>query len=257
MPQKIEHNALKLSKISHGFFTRKGGGSEGIYASLNCGIGSDDDKETVLKNRAAVAEDLGVVPENLVTVRQVHSAKVAVVDQPWPRESAPEADALVTAKSGIALGILTADCAPILFACGKTGIVGAAHAGWKGAIGGIIEQTVEEMKRLGAKSADIVAVVGPAISGTSYEVGADFIKPFLEQDAANKRFFAQTDKSSHLLFDLGGYVRDRLFKAGVGRIECLDRDTYAEETAFFSYRRSCHRKEKDYGRQISAIARKP
>ena len=256
MPHKIEHNALKLTKVSHGFFTRRGGESSGLYASLNCGIGSDDDKAAVLKNRAAVAQDLDVAPGHLVTVRQTHSAKVAVVDTPWMREAAPEADALVTNRPGIALGILTADCVPVLFACEKMGIVGAAHAGWKGAIGGVIEKTVGEMMRLGAKSADIVAVIGPAIAGCSYEVSADFIKPFLEQDVENKKFFADAPKSGHLLFDLAGFVAERLAKTGVGKIEQLDRDTYAEETEFFSYRRSCHRGEKDYGRQISAIALK-
>ena len=256
MPQKLEHTALKLSNISHGFFTRKGGASDGIYATLNCGIGSSDDRDAVLKNRAAVADDIGVLPTNLVTVRQVHSARVAVVDQPWPREQAPEADALVTDKPGIALGILTADCAPILLACAKTGVIGAAHAGWKGALGGVMEKTVEAMAGLGAHPADIVAVIGPAIAGRSYEVGPDFIDPFLAQDETNRRFFASAPQPGHWLFDLAGYVADRLVRAGVGKVDGLARDTYAEEAEFFSYRRSCHRGEKDYGRQMSVIARR-
>lgn len=256
-PQKIEHQALKLTQISHGFFTRQGGHSDGIYASLNCGVGSSDDRGKVMSNRARVAADLGVDPGNLVTLYQVHSADAVVVEAPWPREQAPKADAMVTNRPGVALGILTADCVPILFAGPKAGVIGAAHAGWKGAVGGVIEATVDEMKQLGAEAADIVAVIGPAISGRSYEVSADFLKPFIAQDEKNRRFFAPGVREGHFMFDLRGYVRDRLEKAGVGRIEQVERDTYADEAAFFSYRRSCHRGEKDYGRQISVIALKP
>ncbi len=254
-PSKLQHDALKLTNIAHGFFTRKGGASGGIYDSLNCGLGSSDDRDSVLKNRRAVAEALGVASGELLTVHQVHSGKAVVVDQPWEPGKGPEADALVTNKPGIALGILTADCVPILFADDKKGVIGAAHAGWKGAIGGVIEDTVRKMQELGAEPNDIVAVIGPCITGRSYEVSSEFLTPFINESPTNRRFFKETPRSDKFLFDLPEYVKEKLAKAGVGRIERLDRDTCLEEDTFFSYRRTCQRDEKDYGRQVSAIAR--
>ncbi|HYD19125.1 MAG TPA: peptidoglycan editing factor PgeF [Patescibacteria group bacterium] len=243
----------KMKWLSHGFFTRIGGASGGLYDSLNCAFSSKDDGENVRANRAKVAEVIGVEPENVVTLKQVHSNKVITVTQAWTRDKAPEADALVTAEKGLAISVLTADCAPVLFAAKRSRIVGAAHAGWKGALTGVMDETVKAMVALGAKAEDISAAIGPCIGPQSYEVSEGFEKPFLEQEAANEKFF-RTGKPGHLIFDLPGYVAHRLQQAGVGAVYDTRQDTLTNESAYFSYRRSCLRGEPDYGRQISAIA---
>jgi len=239
--------------LRHGFFTRVGGMSDGIYSTLNCAYGSQDSADSVTANRGKVAETLDVAPENIVTVKQVHSNKVITVDKTWPRERAPEGDAMVTKQKGIGLGILTADCAPVLFAAKKSRVIGAAHAGWKGAIGGVLEATVAAMTALGAEANDITAAIGPCIGPQSYEVSEDFIKPFLAQDEANAKFFKPGARAGHLIFDLPGYAATRLAAAGVGKIIDTKQDTLTNDSAFFSYRRSTIRKEPDYGRQISLI----
>lgn len=246
-----------LPHIRHGFFTREGGVSKGIYASLNCGYGSDDATENVRENRARVAEKLSVEREKLLTVYQIHSPTVAEVSEPWTPDTAPQADAMVTATPGIALGILTADCAPVLFADKKARVIGAAHAGWKGALGGVLEATVEAMIRLGAERQDIAAAIGPCISQDAYEVGPEFRARFIEADEANARWFEPSDKDRHCMFDLPGYVEARLEAADIGTVSVLGQCTYQDEKRFFSFRRTTHRGEKDYGRQISALMLRP
>ena len=250
----IEAPALgTMQGIRHGFFTREGGVSTGIYASLNCGLGSDDNPEHVLENRARVASRLGTNLEWLVSPYQTHSATAVVAETPWPRDKAPRADAVVTAMPGLAIGISTADCAPVLFADPHARVVGAAHAGWRGALSGVIEATIERMTELGARRADISAVVGPAISGPSYEVGEEFKAQFLSADPANATFFLRPDGAAKPHFALSRYVCARLQAAEIGVSEDLDVCTYDDESRLFSYRRTTHRGEPDYGRQISAI----
>lgn len=234
--------------IRHGFFTREGGVSEGIFASLNCGPGSGDDLAKVAENRVRVGNALG---GTLITCYQVHGNNVVIVDKPWEHKDAPQADALVTNKPGIALGILTADCLPVLFADTKKKIIGAAHAGWKGAFDGVIEATLEAMRKLGAE--DIIATIGPSIAQKSYEVGPEFIGRFVQQDMLNGNYFMPSPRPDHHLFDLPGYTKRRLSEAGIATINLLAHDTCFEENRFFSYRRSCLRGEKSYGRQVSAI----
>lgn len=246
----LEKNAY----IRHGFFTRLGGAGTGLYDSLNCAYSAADAPETVAENRARVARAVDVQPQNLVSLRQVHSAKVVTVTDPWPRDKAPEGDALVTNRAGIGLGILTADCVPVLFAAKRPKVIGAAHAGWKGAIGGVVEATIDAMEKLGAKASDISAAIGPCIGPASYEVGDAFKAPFLEQDPANERFFAPAARAGHFMFDIPAYVADRLQKRGVKKIFDTRQDTLANEGVFFSYRRACLRGEGDYGRQISVIS---
>lgn len=240
--------------VSHGFFTRQGGGSAGIYASNNCAFGSQDTAEIVARNRADCAALLGTAAENLVTVKQRHTPDVVTVDAPWRWHDAPVADALVTDRPGIAVGILTADCTPILFADGKAGVVAAAHAGWKGAFDGVVAATVSAMTNLGAQADRIVAVLGPAIGRGSYEVGPEFLARFRERDPGYVRYFDPPKANGHTQFDLAAFVRDQLKNAGVVQIHGGTWDTCAEEDQFFSYRRSVLRKEPDYGRQLSAIA---
>jgi hypothetical protein len=239
--------------VRHGFFTRQGGVSSGVYASLNCGPGSRDDAANVTENRARVAEILGAEPSRLITVFQKHSADAVVTDKPWKEGKIPEADAIVTAKPGLAIGVLTADCAPVLFCDGAARVIGAAHAGWRGALSGIVEATVEAMRKLGARPERITAVIGPAISQDAYEVGADFMERFLADEPENAAFFITDEGSGEPHFDLPAYVGERLARAGVGSIADLGFCTYCEETRLFSYRRSQHHGEEDYGRQISAI----
>lgn len=239
--------------VSHGFFTRLGGVSTGLYASLNCGI-KDDRPTHVRANRAKVAATLDLAPEHLVTGRQVHGAKVLHVTKPWSFESAPEADALVTAERGIGLGILTADCAPVLFAVKKDRVIGAAHAGWKGALGGILESTVGVMQKLGARLENIEAAIGPCIGPNSYEVKDDFRLPFLEQDQLNALFFKASPKPGHLLFNLPGYVTARLNLLGIKTVYDTRQDTLTNSAAFFSNRRAFLKSEKGFGLQISVIA---
>jgi polyphenol oxidase len=240
--------------VRHAFFTREGGVSDGIFASLNCGFGSSDAPENVAENRARAMAAIELETDRLVTCYQVHSAEAVEVRRPWRRADNPRADAMVTNVPGIALGILTADCAPVLFADDEARVVGAAHAGWRGAVGGVVDATVAGMVRLGAAPARIRAAVGPCIGRRSYEVGPEFPAPFLADDPANARFFVPAPRAGHFLFDLGGYVEARLRRAGIGRVERAPHDTAAEEARFFSYRRSCLKGEPDYGRFLSAIA---
>ncbi|NKB48095.1 MAG: peptidoglycan editing factor PgeF [Alphaproteobacteria bacterium] len=242
--------------IQHGFFTRRGGASEGIYASLNCGLGSDDDKARVHENRHRAMRDVGLTEDALRTVYQIHSANVVTVTDRAEDTAATRADALVSKIPGIALGVLAADCAPVLLADVDNGVIGAAHSGWRGAVSGVIEATVEAMAELGADPARMTAVVGPCIGQDSYEVGAEFPVPFQEQNAANDRFFAPGRRAGHLQFDLAGYVLSRLAAAGIAASSALGADTYADED-LFSYRRTCHRGEPDYGRNLSLIALAP
>ncbi len=243
--------------VRHAFFGRGGGTSRGLYASLNCGFGSGDDAANVAQNRELAMSWIELEPERLVTAYQVHSKAVARVDRPWRREDAPKVDAMVTKVPGLALGILTADCVPILLADHAAGVIGAAHAGWRGALDGIVEAVVSAMVELGAHRAAIAAGIGPAIAHRSYEVGPEFPAPFLEQAAANADFFRDSPRAGHAYFDIKGYVARRLSAAGVGNVQVLPCDTCAEETRFFSYRRSCLRGEADYGRGLSAITLEP
>lgn len=243
-----------LPGVAHGFFTREGGVSEGLYASLNIGLGSRDDRAAVTENRARVARALGIADDRLAMPYQIHSPDVVVVEEVWAPGEGPRADAVVTARPGIAVGVATADCGPILFADAKGCAVGAAHAGWKGAFGGVIEATVAAMEGLGARRGDLVAVLGPTISAAAYEVGPEFVARFVEADAGHERFFRPSGRPGHALFDLPGFVVTRLAAAGVGRVEDLGLCTYGDEARFFSYRRTTHRGEPDYGRLVSAIA---
>jgi YfiH family protein len=250
----IEADELKLPGIAHGFFTRAGGHSTGLFTSLNCGMGSGDDPELVAKNRAVVARALGVADGEIATAHQVHSAEAIEVTEGWPPDSRPRLDGLVTRTRGLAIGVLTADCGPVLFADAEAGLVGACHAGWKGARAGIAEATIALMEKLGGKRERIVAVLGPTIAAASYEVGPDFRQLFLDQSEAHARFFKPSVKEGHHMFDLPGYLMLCLKQAGVGTARSLGLDTYADEAQFFSYRRATHRGEKDYGRLMSAIA---
>lgn len=243
----------EIDGVAHGFFTRLGGISEGIYASLNCGPGSRDDANAVTENRARVARLLGVEPGNLVTVYQKHSNVAAVADKPWGKGKTPNADAVVTATPGVAIGILTADCAPVLLCDPQARVIGAAHAGWRGALSGIVEATVEAMAGLGADPARIRVAIGPAISQGAYEVGEDYKAQFLAEEPDSETFFVIDEGSGEPHFDLPGYVAERLARAGVGETLDLGLCTYYDETRLFSYRRSKHHGEDDYGRQISAI----
>ncbi len=240
-----------LASVTHGFFTRKGGASSGIFAGLNCGLGSSDQDECVTINRRRVAEAMGVSPDRLATVHQVHSPTVVEVNDPLTAER-PKADALVTATPGIALAVLTADCQPVLFADRDAGVIGAAHAGWKGAIEGVLEATVSAMEALGAERERIVAVIGPTISQRAYEVGPEFLDRFLAEDPDNARHFAG-GAGDRMHFDLPGYGLRRLRDAGIGMAEWTGHCTYSDPVRFYSYRRSVHEREADYGRLISAI----
>jgi polyphenol oxidase len=244
----------RLENVCHAFFTRTGGVSDGLYDSLNGGVGSRDAPERVRENRARMARALGVADGYLVTCYQIHSPDVVVAETPWTRETAPRADAVVTRVPGLAVAVTTADCGPVLFADAEAGVVGAAHAGWKGAFTGVIEATLEAMERLGASRARIAAALGPMIRQPNYEVGPEFVARFEAADPESGRFFAASVRPGHAMFDLPGYIAARLCRAGVGRIEDLGRCTYAEPEAFYSYRRSTHRAESDYGRHVNAIA---
>ncbi|TKT77328.1 peptidoglycan editing factor PgeF [Aquamicrobium sp. LC103] len=237
--------------IRHGFFTRVGGVSTGIYSGLNVGVGSQDAPANVAENRRRVSEWMGVALDRLVTLYQVHSPDALVVREPFSGER-PKADALVTDRPGLALGVLAADCGPVLFADAEARVIGAAHAGWKGAFTGVLEATVEAMEGIGARRDRIEAVLGPSISAGNYEVGPEFVERFTASDVSNGRYFAPSVKPGHAMFDLNGYTVDRLRAAGVSASQ-LGRCTYADDELFFSYRRTTHRNEPDYGRQISAI----
>jgi YfiH family protein len=251
-PEPLSSSSLAAAEgIRHGFFTRQGGVSSGFYGSLNIGTGSQDDSARVRENRRRVAAWMGVAPNMLLTAYQIHSPDVVAATGPFPGER-PKADAVVTDRPGIAVGVSTADCGPVLYADSEAGVVGAAHAGWKGALTGVLENTVQAMEKLGARRERIVAVLGPSISQPNYEVGPEFVERFVREDDINRHYFAPSPRAGHAMFDLNLYTVDRLRKAGV-RAEQLGRCTYAEEDLFFSYRRSTHRGEPDYGRLISAI----
>jgi YfiH family protein len=247
-------NLERAAAVRHGFFTREGGVSEGLYASLNCGLGSGDDPDRVAENRARATAMLGLDGAPLCTAYQVHGAEVRVVDEPWPPKRRPKVDAMVTTVPDLAIGVLTADCVPLLLADPEARVVGAAHAGWRGALAGVGEATVKAMVGLGARRERIAAAVGPAIGQPSYEVGPEFPGPFLADDGANQRFFSAAGGDGRFLFDLAGYVVERLRAAGLRLPEHLARDTLREDGLFFSYRRSRLRGEDDYGRALSAIA---
>ena len=250
----IQASLLEKPGLRHAFFTRQGGVSQGLYASLNCGPGSDDDPDHVAQNRVLAAEQMRVTKDNLCTLYQVHGKDVVFVTKPWPDNIRPQADAMVTQTPGLALGILTADCAPVLLADPIAGCIGAAHAGWQGAINGVIDSTVRAMEELGARATAIQAAIGPTIQQDSYEVGSDFHTRVTAQDPTHEQFFIPGARPDHFQFDLSGFVEAALRRAGVRDIEKMNRDTYREEEAFFSYRRTTHRREADYGRQLSAIA---
>lgn len=241
-----------LGGVPHGFLGRRGGVSKGLHAGLNVGLGSEDDRETVRRNRD-LARDAVLPGASLVTLHQVHSADVVTVLQPIPLDQRPEADALVTDRPGLLLGVLTADCVPVLLADREAGVVGAAHAGWKGALAGVTDATIAAMEALGARPERVVAAIGPCIGRASYEVSESFAEPFLAQDADNARFFA-AGRAGHLMFDIASYVAARLAHAGLRRIDIIDEDTLTQPDRFFSYRRACLKGEPGYGRQISLIA---
>jgi len=239
-----------LAPLRHGFFTRKGGASSGVFAGLNCGLGSTDQTEIVAINRARAADALNLAPNQLVSVHQVHSAEVEVISTPLPDR--PRADAMVCATPGLALAILTADCQPVLLSDPGAGVIGAAHAGWRGALDGVLESTLDAMEGLGADRTAIHAVIGPTISQAAYEVGPEFLDRFLEDDPQNHRFFANGE-GDRLLFDLPGYGLHRLRSAGIASAEWIRHCTYSDTDRFYSYRRAIHAGEADYGRLISAI----
>jgi polyphenol oxidase len=251
-PELSSHAGLR-----HAFFTRVGGVSDGIYASLNGGLGSQDAPERVGENRARMCAQLGLAPDRLVSLYQVHSAEVVVVEAPFPGPERPKADAMVTRTPGLALGIATADCGPILFADPENGVVGAAHAGWKGALTGVIGATVAAMERLGARRNRIVAVLGPTIAQPSYEVGPDFVARFRREAPGMERFLGPGTRADHAQFDLPSFILARLAEADVGEATSLNLCTYADPERFYSYRRTTHRGEADYGRLISAITLTP
>ncbi len=243
-----------LTGIRHGFFTRSGGKSRGVFASLNCGYGSGDDQASVRWNRGICAASLGVDESRLLTAYQRHTADAVAAAEAWAQDKAPVADAIVTTTPGLAVGVLTADCAPVLFADPVNRVIAAAHAGWKGALTGILETTITEMETAGAARQTIRAAVGPCIAQRSYEVGPEFQARFISEQSADATHFAPSAKDGHWMFDLPGFVMSRLKQSDIREIAWIEADTYVDRDRFFSYRRTCHRGETDYGRQISAIA---
>jgi polyphenol oxidase len=250
----IKAAGLSLKGIRHGFFTRQGGVSCGLYSSLNGGLGSHDSATNVAENRARMATALGVGPQRLLTAYQIHSPQAVVVETAWAPEQRPRADGIVTRTPGLAISVTTADCGPILLADPVAGVVGAAHAGWRGALTGIIEATIAAMQQLGAERGQIHAALGPMIRQRNYEVGPDLITRFAAEDSDSQRFFAAAPREGHALFDLAGFIAMRLARAGVERFEDLALCTYADPGRFFSFRRSTHQAEADYGRHVNAIA---
>ena len=248
----IQSATLSAAGVKHAFFTRNGGVSPGVYASLNGGVGSSDARENVTENKRRMAETLGVDAARFLVPFQIHSADCLAVDAPW--SDRPRCDGLATATPSLALGVTGADCGMILFADPKAGVVGACHAGWKGALTGVIEATLAAMERLGAKRADTLVALGPTIGAASYEVGPEFFAQFTAASTDHARFFAPSVKPEHKMFDLPAFIGMRVERADVASFENLALDTYADEARFFSYRRTTHRKEPDYGRLVSAIA---
>ena len=239
--------------LRHAFFTSEGGVSDGIYKSLNGGLGSHDDAANVAENRRRMAEQMGVTPERFLNAWQIHSPDAVVASGPWNGTERPKADAIVTRTEGLAIGVTAADCGPVLFVDPGARVIGAAHAGWKGALTGVLESTIDAMEKLGADRGGIVAAIGPLIRQHSYEVGPEFVERFLNADAEHARFFLASERDGHSMFDLASFIRMRLENAGVLMIDDIGVDTYSDER-FFSYRRSVHRNEPDYGRHVHAIA---
>lgn len=253
-PPTIQSDALKAQGVVHAFFTRQGGVSTGVYDSLNGGVGSQDSREHVMENRARMAATLGVPADHLLVPFQIHSAEALIVDRIWDVAHRPRVDGLATKTRGLALGVTGADCGITLYVDEVAQVVGACHSGWKGALGGALEATLEAMEKIGARRDRIACALGPTIAQKSYEVSRDFAHTFVEAEADNARFFAPSRNAGHHMFDLPAYIGMRLTRAGVGRFENLGLDTYADETRFYSYRRTTHRKEPDYGRLVAAIA---
>ena len=254
MPPVITCDLLDAPGIRHAFFTRQGGVSTGVYASLNGGVGSRDERAHVLENRARMAATLGVEPASFLVPFQWHSADAIVAETPWDVDHRPRADGIVTRTRGIGLGVTGADCGVVLFSDAAGAVIGAAHSGWKGALTGVLEATIDRMVELGAQRSRIVAVLGPTIGPDSYEVGAEFVERFRVADAAHARFFRPSRREGHSMFDLPGFITMRMEKAGVAAFRNLGLDTYADEERFYSYRRSVHRSEPDYGRLVAGIA---
>jgi hypothetical protein len=262
MPARKLHdgNAMTLASpllsavpgLRHAFFTREGGVSGGIYESLNAGLGSQDNPINVAENRRRMAEEIGVPADHFLSVHQTHSPDVVVATGPWQSATRPRADALVTRAEGLAIGVTAADCGPILLVDPAARVIGAAHAGWKGALSGVLEKTIAAMEGLGAERSGIIAAIGPLIRQRSYEVGGEFVERFVENDAENALFFIPSAREGHSMFDLAGFIRTRLENAGVSMIDDIGLDTYSDER-FFSYRRSVHRSEPDYGRHVHAV----
>ncbi len=243
-----------LPGIRHGFFTRAGGVSQGVYASLNGGVGSNDAPANVTENRARMAAALGVAPDHLLSAYQIYSPDVVVADKPWSKENRPRADAIVTRTPRLAIGVSTADCGPLLLADAQARVIGAAHAGWRGAFTGVIEAVIAAMEKLGGDRSCIAVALGPTIRQPNYEVGPEFVERFLATDRENERFFAPSSRAGHAMFDLTGYIAEHVQRAGIATFEDLGLCTYAEPERFFSYRRSTKLGEPDYGRHINAIA---
>ncbi len=252
-PALTAHN-LDLPGVRHAFFTREGGVSEGVYGSLNGGVGSQDEPARVSENRARMAAKVGVPAERLLVPYQIHSADALAVSEPWAPDARPRCDGLVTREASLALGVTGADCGMLLFADARAGVIGACHVGWKGALTGMIEATILAMEAQGARRADIHIALGPAIGATSYEVGPEFSARFIQHDASYARFFAPSRREGHSMFDLQGFIACRVERLEVASFEALGVDTYADAARCFSYRRSVHRQEPDYGRLVSAIA---
>jgi YfiH family protein len=250
----VHADSLALPGIRHAFFTREGGVSAGAYRSLNGGIGSHDSSTHIAENRSRMATALGVLPGRFLTAYQIHSPQVVVAEAPWTSEARPRADAIVTRTPALAIGVTTADCGPILFADPQARVIGAAHAGWRGALAGVAEATVAAMEQLGATRGQIRAALGPLIRQPNYEVGPDLIDRFAAEDPTSKSFFGPAARAGHAQFDLGGYIASRLRRAGVAQIEDVGLCTYADPSLFYSYRRATHRTENDYGRHVNAIA---
>ena len=245
--------SLRLPGLAHGFFTRLGGVSQGVYASLNAGVGSRDAPEAVTENRTRAAAALGVKPERLTVPYQIHSPDAVAVSEPWAPDARPRCDALVTATPGLALGVTGADCGMILLADQSAGVIGAAHAGWKGTLAGVVEATVAAMERLGARRSAIVAALGPCIGPKSYEVGPELVAAFAAVGDSSAGHFTPSRRAGRSMFNLNAYIAERASRAGIGQFEDLGLDTYGDERRFFSYRRATHRKEPDYGRLMSVI----
>jgi YfiH family protein len=247
------HALSNLPGIRHAFFTRAGGVSQGIYESLNSGVGSNDDPANVTENRERMAASLGVAPERFLTAYQIHSPQVVTVEAPWSPSERPKADAIVTRTPGLAIGVSTADCGPVLLADPEARVIGAAHAGWRGALTGVIEATVAAMETLGAKRDRMVAAAGPMIRQPNYEVGQDLLDRFVAVEPSNVRFFIRANRPDHMMFDLAGYVVSQLRRAEIAQIEDIGLCTYANPAQFYSYRRATHLAEPDYGRHVNAI----